>query len=403
MVDNKSTQIKTGIYRPRDPRNTALYKLIEDYFEDFCDIYEQRYETKAGPLRAIVNEVIEKYLDCGLLHNGFCRVYCKDCKHEFLVAYSCKSRYFCPSCHQKRVLLWSDWVLEDLLDDVSHRQLVFTIPRVLRNAFHRNRDLLGKLSSCAAETVKEVIRTAFDDKSIQPGIISCIHSYGRQIRWNPHIHILTSSGGFDDEAVFHYLSSFPEREMALIFREKVFKMLIDEHFLSESFAETMRKWTYSGFSVHQSSAVVSSDKSGKINLTHYISRAPFSLSKLIYDSQKGSVIYSSKGEKQSFDPIEFIFLLVKHIPDKGQVLIRYYGWYSNASRGKRNPKEDKDSSTAQISEDFPSLKERKKRWAALIRKVYEVDPLECPRCGAVMKIISFRINMMIKNMIWHVL
>jgi len=123
-------------------------------------------------------------------------------------------------------------------------------------------------------------------------------------------------------------------------------------------------------------------------LIHYVSRAPFSLSNLSYDPQKGSVTYTSKGEKKSFDPIEFIFLLVKHIPNKGEVLIRYYGWYSNASRGKRLPR-DATGIAPQTSDESPSLKARKKSWAILIQKVYEIDPMKCPRCGSEMKIIAF--------------
>ncbi|MGB9006191.1 MAG: transposase [Candidatus Aminicenantales bacterium] len=30
-----------------------------------------------------------------------------------------------------------------------------------------------------------------------------------------------------------------------------------------------------------------------------------------------------------------------------------------------------------------------KAWAAMIRKVYEVDPMLCPKCGGLMKIIAF--------------
>jgi len=43
-------------------------------------------------------------LDCGDLHNGFARVRCEDCGHEYFLAFSCKRRHFCPSCHQKRVV-----------------------------------------------------------------------------------------------------------------------------------------------------------------------------------------------------------------------------------------------------------------------------------------------------------
>jgi len=30
-----------------------------------------------------------------------------------------------------------------------------------------------------------------------------------------------------------------------------------------------------------------------------------------------------------------------------------------------------------------------KGWAEMIRKVYEVDPMVCPKCGGMMKVISF--------------
>ncbi|MFQ5460670.1 MAG: transposase zinc-binding domain-containing protein [Anaerolineae bacterium] len=50
--------------------------------------------------------MVGKYLDCGVLEAGFARVRCDECRGEFLLASSCKSRYFCPSCHAKRLALW---------------------------------------------------------------------------------------------------------------------------------------------------------------------------------------------------------------------------------------------------------------------------------------------------------
>jgi len=187
--------METGVYRRRNPRNTSLYQLIEDHFDKFCREYEQRYEYRDGALRPIVQETIDKYLNCGLLENGFCRVYCDNCRKDYLVAFSCKGRYFCPSCHQVRVLRWGDWVVNTLLEDVPHCQLVFSIPKLVRNAFARNRKLLGTLSSCAAQTIKEVIRAAFEERKIQPGIIVSIQTFGEYARWNPHLHVLTCSDG----------------------------------------------------------------------------------------------------------------------------------------------------------------------------------------------------------------
>lgn len=54
--------------------------------------------------RPYIEKVIYRYLDCGDLSHGFTRVKCKDCGHEYLLAFSCKRRHFCPTCHQKRVV-----------------------------------------------------------------------------------------------------------------------------------------------------------------------------------------------------------------------------------------------------------------------------------------------------------
>ena len=52
----------------------------------------------------------DDYLDCSDLHNGFARVKCKDCGHEYLQAFACKRHHFCLSCHQKRVVEFGGWL-----------------------------------------------------------------------------------------------------------------------------------------------------------------------------------------------------------------------------------------------------------------------------------------------------
>jgi len=92
------------IYRPRNPRDSTYYRCVEDHFERFDQAYEERFERQYGSFRPYVKHVIYRYLDCGILHNGFARVRCEECGHEHLLAFSCKSRHFCFSCHQKRVV-----------------------------------------------------------------------------------------------------------------------------------------------------------------------------------------------------------------------------------------------------------------------------------------------------------
>mgnify|MGYP001188946179 FL=1 len=70
--------------------------------------------------RAVEERTIERFVECGDPHHGFARIYCESCGYDFLLAFSCKTRYFCPSCHQRRVLLYGEWVEERVLAPAAH-------------------------------------------------------------------------------------------------------------------------------------------------------------------------------------------------------------------------------------------------------------------------------------------
>jgi len=73
----------------------------------------------------------------------------------------------------------------------------------------------------------------------------------------------------------------------------------------------------------------------------------------------------------------------------GKHLIRYYGWYSNKKRGQRARRPQPAPAGDAASPRAPSAQEARKGWAALIKQVYEADPLGCPKCGSEMRIIAF--------------
>jgi hypothetical protein len=87
------------------------------------------------------------------------------------------------------------------------------------------------------------------------------------------------------------------------------------------------------------------------------------------------------------DYLEFIARVTSHIPDKGQVTVRYYGSYANAHRGKVKKTIHQAFPLRIIEEELRPLPSR--GWAEMIRKVYEVDPMVCPQCGAKMRVIAF--------------
>ena len=112
------------VYWQHHPERTVLYRVLFHYFELFLLEYENRFERDYGYQRPIVQEVVEKYLDCGNPKCGFARIRCPDCGTERLVMFSCKVRGFCPTCHAKRREEWGEWMREELILDTPHRQVL---------------------------------------------------------------------------------------------------------------------------------------------------------------------------------------------------------------------------------------------------------------------------------------
>ena len=75
------------VYRPRRPKESPLWQCLSRHFDAFLEGYEGRYQSRYGFLRPIIPEVVNKFLDCGVLQRGFARVRCDHCKHECLLEF----------------------------------------------------------------------------------------------------------------------------------------------------------------------------------------------------------------------------------------------------------------------------------------------------------------------------
>jgi len=89
-----------------------------------------------------------------------------------------------------------------------------------------------------------------------------------------------------------------------------------------------------------------------------------------------------------FDALEWLAAMCSHVPNKGEQMVRYYGYYSNVSRGKRKKREIDDAIPCILEPELTG-KEFRRNWARLIQKIYEVDPLVCPKCAGPMRVIAF--------------
>jgi len=400
-----------SFYRPRDHEASPFFKIVRDHFDEFERVYPERFQQRYGFWRPVIRLSIDKFLKCGDLKEGFARVRCPDCKEEFFVAFSCRQRSCCPSCDQKRSLLLAHRLKDEVLAKVPHRQWVFTIPKRLRVYFRYDRKLLGKLCRAAYNTVCDVFKLEIDGDSGVPAMVGAVQTFGDLINFHAHIHALVPEGVFTDTGHFVHIPDIWKHHSIEIWQEHVFDLLLDEHKITEDVAANIRSWKHSGFSVDNSVRTEASDHNGMQRLIEYISRCPFSLARMVSLTDDGKVLYRASNPNcipfpktgdselaagmrrnyEVFDPLDFLAEVTQHIPNKGEHQIRYYGWYSNKKRGIQAEKTVVTGSglPACTEPDSPFSRKRRLTWAALIKAVYEVDPLKCPKCGGTMKIVAF--------------
>lgn len=407
----RRTRLKPGtFYRPRDHEASPFFKIVRDRFNEFERVYPEQYQERYGYWRPVIRSSIDKFLKCGDLKEGFARVRCPDCKEEFFVAFSCRQRSCCPSCDQKRSLLLAYRLKDEVLAVVPHRQWVFTIPKRLRVYFRYDRKLLGKLCRAAYDTVCDVFRLEIDGDCGVPAMVGAVQTFGDLIHWHPHIHAIVPEGVFTVSGHFVHIPDIWKHRAAEFWQERVFALLLDEHKITDEIAGNMRGWKHSGFSVDNSVRINAGDQAGMQRLIEYVSRCPFSLARMVSLTKDGEILYRAahpnclpfplSGDAslmagiprnfEVYDPLDFLAEVTQHIPNKGEHQIRYYGWYSNKKRGMREKKAPKTPAAAGNPEpDTPFQRKCRLTWAALIKAVYEVDPLKCPKCGGEMRIVGF--------------
>ena len=166
---------------------------------------------------------------------------------------------------------------ETLLLDVPHRQVVFTIPKMLRVFFKYKRRLLGDLCRCAERAFLRYFQ-AMAGTALESGVIAVIQTFGDRI--NFHLHLLVTEGGVDEAGIFHRVTSFDDARLAEVFAREVLGFLVRRELLSPDWAERLLSWRHTGFSVH--SRVRAKTKAEAERVGKYMIRPLLSLERLSF-------------------------------------------------------------------------------------------------------------------------
>ncbi len=391
-------------YRPRRPQATPLYQLLDEHYDAFKSTYEERFERRYGPWGFVWDEVVAKYIDCGIHECGFARVRCPGCRQEFLLAFSCKTR-LCPSCEQKRMVVFAQKTTDDILLTVPHRFWTFSIPRAIRGIMLRDRRLLKLIPRCAFFAVRRAMEEALPKGTATgaaPGAVLAIHTAGNLLQWNPHVHGIVTEGLFDRAGRFVHLPDLDSRLVNNLFGEKLLKELLKRERISPALVSSMATWRHSGFSVHSKPAPADPHDPAFFHMLRYMKRPAVALSRITLDSDGRRVVYTAGfnpmlgTDRIEVDPLEFVAKVMMHLPERNSRRVMGYGPYSNRGLGQRR-KSQRGGETGggpvvityepESSADAFARK-RRQSWARLIRKLFEVSPLTCPRCGGEMKVVS---------------
>lgn len=160
-------------------------------------------------------------LSCGLSVRGYAVFQCSstECSHQKKVCFSCKSR-FCPTCGKK---LTDQWIAKQkaILPDTKWQHITFTMPSELWELFRYNRHLLGSLSALAAKIILKVA----GKKGIRPGIFTALHTFGRDLKWNTHVHLSVTTGGLANDNKTWKTLYFCKKALMPMWRYEIINLL----------------------------------------------------------------------------------------------------------------------------------------------------------------------------------
>jgi len=242
------------------------------------------------------------------------------------------------------------------------------------------------------KAVNESICLALGDGAIEkykrPGIVIMVQTFGDELNFNPHIHLLITDGHFKysdpDKPIFYECKKWNMGLIKELFRQKLIFSLVKNEVLPEHLAKNLLSWKHSGFSVHSSEPFNIDNKDELITRLRYASRPIVAKSRLEY--KDNLVTYKTKnGKKLNFSPLDFIARLTSHVPDHYLNIRRYLGFYaSNIQRTL--PKRDLENIEALTTEEY---KPKYSTWSKLIARIYKEIPTICPKCGKEMKLREF--------------
>lgn len=346
------------------------------------------YEKHKARIRPSITTSIIKLLSCKHTIRGYQDFTCSNpnCSHVKKIPFTCKCRA-CSSCGKKATEIWIQ-KQNQILPNTSWQHITFTMPCELWDFFWYNREFLNLIGAIAANCIMTISKK----KKLIVGIFISIHTFGRHLKRNIHIHVSVTTGGVTDDLTqwksifFHQptlmniwryqiINMFRKSQSQLIIPPSIRKQL-HHNFSFDQFLNMLYNKTW----IVHCSKPTSNHKKNVQYLGRYIKRPAIAESKLKhFDGNNVTFRYLDHNTdtfcNSSLSTDNFIARLIQHIPDNNFRMVRYYGFLANRSRGKLLPV------VYQLLGQINYNQDSSQTYATLMQKNFNFNPLTCILCG----------------------
>ena len=323
---------------------------------------------------------------------GLVRLRCDTCGETKTIAFTCKSR-LCPSCGWLHAQRFVESVQARLIQ-CQYRHLVFSVPRELRDVFFWERQLLPQACHAAAAATLECFQGLCKKHELVPGLIATCHTFGRNLRFHVHVHLLVTEGALQRGGVWQPVHFFPAREYRRRWQShlltKLRQALPATHPAQRRIGRLFRRYP-TGFIVN----VESSYRSVRLALSYccrYLARPPLGERRILaYDGRYVTFAYKDYQTGQQCQErctaVRLVRLLLQHVLPRYARNIHYYGlyrpqawrrWFEQVRRVSRYPQNVGGPATRPLS------------WRERILAAFQVDPVLCPNCRTPMAVDEVR-------------
>ena len=356
----------------------TIKQIFKDWWKKFLDTYPN------FNIRPVVFSNVDKMLKCKTWDLGFSVFTCPNCSEEKIVPHTCKSR-MCSSCGNKYNKQRETSIFSKIFK-YKHRHVVFTIPEELRPYFRQDRRRFQYLFDASAITIKFWIKEKYKKCDITPAFISTLHTFGRNLCFNPHIHMLLLDGGISNKNKSFIkidFFSYPS------FRKRFMKVLLDmlENDIGKKEFRKLKNQIYldhkEGFYVYAPPSKFKSYTELIKYVCRYVARPVMAESRIIdYDGTFITFWYQRHNDNliiiEKLHAFEFISRIIVHIPDKNFKQIRFYGAYHNSTKISINVVKFLSEEKTKFMKSLNTLK-------SMIVLSFSINPLNCPICNSFME------------------